>query len=128
MLRGVDAVVVRVPTLERGLSFYRDALGHEVMWRTPSAVGLRMHPAETELVLALETGPETDLLVDSVDAAVDRVVRAGGSVLSAPEDIAVGRVAVVADPFGNSLTLLDLSKGRFETDADGNVLDTRSAS
>jgi hypothetical protein len=33
----------------------------------------------------------------------------------------VGRVAVVADPFGNRLTLLDLSKGRYLTDADGIV-------
>ena len=33
----------------------------------------------------------------------------------------VGRCAVVADPWGNLLVVLDLSKGRFSTDADGNV-------
>ena len=41
--------------------------------------------------------------------------------LSAPEDIPVGRVAVVADPFGNRLVLLDLSKGTFRTDHHGTV-------
>ena len=41
--------------------------------------------------------------------------------LSAPEDIPVGRMAVVSDPFGNPLVLLDLSKGTFRTDHDGNV-------
>jgi hypothetical protein len=44
-----------------------------------------------------------------------------GSVVHAPVDIPVGRVAVVADPFENRLTLLDLSQGRYLTDADGTV-------
>jgi hypothetical protein len=42
-------------------------------------------------------------------------------VVSQPFDIPVGRVAVVADPFGNTLVLVDLSKGRYVTDASGNV-------
>jgi len=41
--------------------------------------------------------------------------------LSEPEDIPVGRVAVVSDPSGNPLVLIDLSKGTFHTDHDGNV-------
>jgi predicted enzyme related to lactoylglutathione lyase len=58
---------------------------------------------------------ETDFLVDSAEAAVRRVEELGGSVLSGPEDIPVGRVAKVADPFGNPLVLLDRSKGTFQT-------------
>jgi hypothetical protein len=42
-------------------------------------------------------------------------------VVSGPEDIPVGRVAVVSDPFGNPLVLLDLSKGTFRTSPDGTV-------
>jgi hypothetical protein len=42
-------------------------------------------------------------------------------VVAAPVDIPVGRAAVVADPFGNELVLLDLSKGRYVTDDAGNV-------
>ncbi len=34
----------------------------------------------------------------------------------APQDITVGKVTVVADPFGNRLTLVDLSKGTYLTD------------
>jgi len=48
-------------------------------------------------------------------------VAAGGRVVSEPFDIPVGRIAVVADPFGNTLVLLDLSKGRYVTDGTGNV-------
>ena len=47
--------------------------------------------------------------------AVRRVEELGGSVLSGPEDIPVGRVAKVADPFGNPLVLLDLFTGTFQT-------------
>ena len=41
--------------------------------------------------------------------------------VTGPFDIPVGRAAVVADPFGNVLVLLDLSKGRYVTDSAGNV-------
>lgn len=82
--------------------------------------GLRL--GDTELVLQTERpGLETDFLVDSTEAAVRRVEELGGSVLSGPEDILVGRVAMAADPFGNPLVLLDLSKGTFQTGPNGTV-------
>jgi hypothetical protein len=43
-------------------------------------------------------------------------------VILKPTQIPVGRLAVVSDPFGNALVLLDLSAGRYVTDADGRVL------
>jgi catechol 2,3-dioxygenase-like lactoylglutathione lyase family enzyme len=33
LLRQVDAVTVPVPDLDRGLRFYRDHLGHRLLWR-----------------------------------------------------------------------------------------------
>ncbi|MDH3684370.1 MAG: hypothetical protein OEV40_30995 [Acidimicrobiia bacterium] len=36
-------------------------------------------------------------------------------------EIPVGRVAVVGDPFGNPLVLVDLLKGRYEVGSDGSV-------
>jgi predicted enzyme related to lactoylglutathione lyase len=111
-----------VPDLDQGLAFYRDRLGHELIWRTGTAAGLRLADGDTELVLQTQRPqPEVDLLVGSVDEAAARLVEAGGTVLAEPADIPVGRVAVVADPFGNPLTIVDLGKGRYRTDADGNV-------
>ncbi len=43
------------------------------------------------------------------------------TVLSGAEDIPAGRLVRVADPFGNLLVLLDLSKGTFQTGPDGTV-------
>jgi predicted enzyme related to lactoylglutathione lyase len=120
LLRQVDCVQIPVPDLDAGLRFYRDGLGLELKWRHATQAGLRL--GDTELVLQTERpDPETDFLVDSAEEAVRRVEAAGGTVLSGPDDIPVGRVAVVSDPFGNPLVLLDLSKGTFRTDHDGNV-------
>jgi predicted enzyme related to lactoylglutathione lyase len=121
--RKIDCVRFSVPDLEAGLAFYRDRLGHELTWRTATAAGLRLTESDAEIVLQTERpGVETDLKVDSADAAADRVVEAGGRVLTPPFDIQIGRCVVVADPWGNELVLLDMSKGRLVTDADGNVV------
>ncbi len=34
LFRKVDAIEIPVPALDAGLAFYRDALGHELIWRT----------------------------------------------------------------------------------------------
>jgi predicted enzyme related to lactoylglutathione lyase len=118
----VDSLQLPVPILDAGLAFYRDALGHQLLWRTEHAAGLRMPDSETELVVQTERPqPEVDLLVESVELATERVVAAGGALLAGPSEIPVGRVVAVADPFGNSLVLLELSKGHYRTDASGAV-------
>lgn len=122
LFQKVDCIQVPVPDLDVGLAFYRDRLGHQLIWRSETAAGLRLPDSDTELVLETRRSqPEVDLLVGSVEEAVARVVEAGGTVLVEPFDIPVGRVAVVADPFGNPLTVVDLGKGRYRTDVDGNV-------
>lgn len=123
LLRKVDCVRLYVPDLEAGLSFYRDRLGHELIWRTGSAAGLRLPESEAELVIQSERqGPETDLLVASAEEAAASIEQAGGKVIVPPFDIQIGRCVVVEDPWGNTLVLLDASKGMLKTDPDGNVI------
>ena len=119
----VDAVTLPVPDLDRGLGFYRDRLGHELLWRNDELgqAGLRLPDGETELVLSTRLKCAPNWLVASVDDAVASIVAAGGAVLAGPTEMPVGRLAVVADPFANALVLLDLSKGRYVTDDQGRV-------
>jgi predicted enzyme related to lactoylglutathione lyase len=123
LLRRVDAVTFRVPNLEAGLAFYADKLGHTLNWRNDELgqAGLATPESDTEVVLTTDFAYEPNWLVDSADDAARQIVAAGGSIVVAPFDIPVGRVAVVADPFGNHLVLIDLSKGLYETDEDGHV-------
>jgi catechol 2,3-dioxygenase-like lactoylglutathione lyase family enzyme len=123
LFQKVDAVTIPVPSLDDGLEFYRDGLGHRLLWRNDAVgqAGLRLPASDTELVLTTEQGYEPDWLVESVDEAVAAIRVAGGRLLAEPVHIPVGRAAVVADPFGNTLVLLDLSTGRYVTDGAGNV-------
>lgn len=121
LFRKIDCLALRVADLESAVAFY-GTLGHELIWRTPTGAGLRLPDSEAELVLQTERpGPETDLTVEAVGPAVARFVAAGGRVVVSPFDIAIGRCAVVADPWGNHLVLLDNTKGRLATDDAGNV-------
>jgi predicted enzyme related to lactoylglutathione lyase len=115
VLRAIDAIMITVPDLDSGLAFYCDRLGHRLRWRNDEIgqAGLGLPDSSTEIVLAVDGGYEPNWLVDSVEAAVTELVRAGGTVETEPFDIPVGRVAVLADPFGNRLVLVDLSKGRY---------------
>jgi len=126
LFRAVDCLRIPVPDLDAGLRFYRDELGHELLWRSPTAAGLRIPKGGAELVIHIESARgETDLLVDSVPRAIRRVTRAGGKLLDGPIDIPVGRVAFLADPWGNPLAILDLSKGRLRVDREKRVSGVR---
>jgi len=124
LLQKLDAVTVPVPDLDAGLYFYHDSLGHELRWRNDQIgqAGLGMPGSDTEIVLTTREKYEPNWLVTSADEAAATVLAAGGQIVTEPFDIPVGRIAVVADPFGNVLVLLDLSKGHYLTDDRGNVI------
>jgi predicted enzyme related to lactoylglutathione lyase len=123
LLGKVDCIRLSVPDLEEGLAFYRDRLGHQLNWRTEASAGLKMPGTDTEVVLHTEPrGVEVDFKVESADAAADRFRASGGEVVVPPFDIRIGRCAVVRDPWGNELVLLDSSKGLLVTDEEGNVV------
>jgi predicted enzyme related to lactoylglutathione lyase len=123
LLRSVDAVTVPVPDLDAGLAFYRDVLGHPLLWRQDrlGQAGLELATPGTELVLTTRAPYAPSWLVASADDAATAVVAAGGRRVAGPSDIPVGRLAVVADVFGNELVLVDLSKGHYVTDDHGTV-------
>jgi predicted enzyme related to lactoylglutathione lyase len=123
LLRKVDCVTIPVPDLDAGLRFYRDSLGHQLRWRNDAIgqAGLSLPGSDTEIVLATRQEYAPAWLVSSADEAARAIQAAGGRVLAGPSDIPVGRVTIVADPFGNALVLLDLSKGEYVTDDAGQV-------
>lgn len=123
LIRKVDCVRLYVPDLEAGLVFYRDRLGHDLIWRTATAAGLSLPETDTELVIQTEEhGQEIDFLVDSADESAKFIEQSGGKVIVPPFDIQIGHCVVVEDPWGNPLVLLDTSKGLLKTDDSGHVI------
>ncbi len=121
LFRKLDNCLLRVPDLDAAISFYRDELGHRLLWRSDEAAGFGLPETDAELVVHLRIGPETDILVDDADEAFATFFSAGGKPVQPPFDIAIGRCARVRDPFGNELVMLDQSKGRLATDSNGRV-------
>jgi lactoylglutathione lyase len=123
LIQKLDCVRFYVPDLESGLAFYRDQLGHELIWRTDEMVGLRMPGSDAEIVLHTQPQrPEIDFKVQSTDDAAACIEEAGGKITVPPFDIQIGRCAVVQDPWGNAFVLLDASKGLLVTDEEGDVV------
>ena len=126
MFQKVDCIRVHVPSIESALKFYRDELGLELVWkRGSSEVGLKMGDSDTELVLVAKNlkGAEVDLLVKSADLVSKTFEELGGNVIVPPFDIAVGRCAVVQDPWENDFVVLDMSKGPLKTNSKGDVIE-----
>jgi predicted enzyme related to lactoylglutathione lyase len=123
LLQKIDAVMVHVPDLDRGLRFYQDVLGQALRWRNDEIgqAALAMPDSDTEIVLSTELPYAPNWLVASAAEAAREIVSAGGRALAGPFAIPVGQVMIVADPFGNELVLVDLSRGRYVTDQDGHV-------
>jgi catechol 2,3-dioxygenase-like lactoylglutathione lyase family enzyme len=123
LLQKIDAVTIPVPDLDSGLAFYRDRLGHPLVWRNDAIgqAGLGLPGSDSEIVLATGLNYEPNWLVSSAAEAAGAISAAGGRIISGPEEIAVGKLVVAEDPFGNVLVLLDLSKGLYLTDPAGQV-------
>jgi predicted enzyme related to lactoylglutathione lyase len=54
---------------------------------------------------------EVHYLVDDVMQALQHFQQHGCGILVEPFDIPIGRCAVIRDPFGTTLCILDMSKG-----------------
>ena len=122
LFRKIDCLMLNVGDIEGALKFYRDKLGLPLVWRTDKGVGLAVGESELVIDQGPSREPETDITVASANKAALRFVEAGGSIVSGPFDIKIGKCVVVADPWGNRLVLLDLTKGLLKTDNTGNVI------
>ncbi|HEU5195248.1 MAG TPA: VOC family protein [Methylomirabilota bacterium] len=124
LFRKVDCLSIPVPDLDAALAFYSASLGHELIWRSKTAAGLKLPASNAELVLHTQNRPpEVDLAVDSVPEALARFTSAGGRVIEGPFEIQIGLCAVVSDPWDNVLVILDASKGPLQVDANKRVIE-----
>jgi catechol 2,3-dioxygenase-like lactoylglutathione lyase family enzyme len=115
MLRKIDCIMLRVDHLESAVAYYQEVLGLRLHWRQALQAGLRLPETDAEIVLHCDPSipPEASVhyLVDNVISAIEHLAAEGCTILVEPFEIAIGQCAAVADPFGNTLYLLDMTKG-----------------
>ena len=122
---------IDVPDVETGVRFYTSAFGLTVGRRFGTGfVELLGWPA-TVYLLAKEAGTigaggdkrryarhwtpvHPDIVVDDVDAAVERAVGAGAKLEAPAKDTAYGRIAMLADPFGHGFCLLQFNRQGYD--------------
>ncbi|MBN1969310.1 MAG: GNAT family N-acetyltransferase [Candidatus Delongbacteria bacterium] len=123
LFKKIDCLRLFVDNLDNGLKFYRDSLGLKLIWKTEFSAGLSFDDNITELVIQTkDKWQETDIMVDSVEEAVEILKNAGGKIVDGPFDIDIGKCAVVNDPWGNEYVILDSTKGNYITDERSSII------
>lgn len=76
----IDCIHLQVADLDEGISFYHEALGLKLLWRTKTACGLGLRDDVTEIVLSCQDFLTVDIKVEDVERALPVFVAAGGRV------------------------------------------------
>jgi len=107
--------MIRVDDIHAAASYYANVFGLLPQWSADDSIGLRFPESDAEIVVHcspdIPSNVEVHYLVDDVIAAVDTYKNQGCGILVEPFDIAIGKCAVIADPFGTRLCILDMIKG-----------------
>ena len=120
-------VNIDVDDLDKATAFYCDGLGLKVgrhfgdwlelaggsspIYLLPKKAGSAVSPAArgTRDYARHWTPVHLDFVVDDIDAAIARAQAAGASLEQEAREHAYGRLALLADPFGNGFCLLQFS-------------------
>jgi predicted enzyme related to lactoylglutathione lyase len=107
--------MIRVENVEAAAAYYAKVFGLQPHWSGDGSIGLVFPESDTEIVLHsdpnIPSSVEVYYLVDDAVAAVEDYTAQGCQVLVFPFDITIGKCAVIKDPFGTRLCILDTTKG-----------------
>jgi catechol 2,3-dioxygenase-like lactoylglutathione lyase family enzyme len=108
MLRKIDRVLIRVPALDAAVRYYRDLLGLKLIRQEKQVASFGLDGCE--LVIHVDPdlpGEAIYYLVDSVRDLYKRRAELKLQFVGPPVSVARGFRAIVKDPFGTVLHLLD---------------------
>lgn len=114
-LKKIDAVFLRVRDLEKSAQFYINVMGLKKGWtdRRHQMIGLLFSGNDTELVLHCDESlpdPNVSYQVDDVLEFVEKYKQIGCEVLVKPFNIRCGKCAILEDPEGHSIEIMDITK------------------
>jgi predicted enzyme related to lactoylglutathione lyase len=122
MLKKIDCVMIKVDDLPAAQEYYTEVFGLNPLWGDDSSIGLGFRDTDTEIVLHtnqdIPSQAEVFYLVDNVNAAVTELQNKDCVIIVEPFDISMGKCAVIRDPFGIRLCILDMTKGPRENNLD----------
>jgi len=125
MLRKIDRILLRVTPLEAAVRYYRDELGLTLIKHEKKLASFRMAEDTAELVLHEDPDLPAEavyFLVEDVRALHEARKERKLQFLSPPQPTSRGYRAVIRDPFGQVLNIIDRTSGDSDV-----VEDARSA-
>jgi lactoylglutathione lyase len=114
-LRKIDNVMYRVNDLEEAANFYEGVLGLKRLWTDLEAgqIGYVFPDGDSEIVIHNDPdipNPDFSFLVDDVAAFCADFKRQGHAVVKEPFEVRCGWFAVLEDPDGNLISIVDLTR------------------
>jgi predicted enzyme related to lactoylglutathione lyase len=115
MLKKIDCVMIQVEDVQAAMAYYRDVFGLRPVWWDDTTADLAFPESDAEIVVHchpdIPSRVEVYYLVGDVVSAVQTFQTKRCRILVEPFDIAIGKCAVIEDPFGTRLCILDMTKG-----------------
>jgi predicted enzyme related to lactoylglutathione lyase len=111
-------VMVVVKDMERSVAFYRDVLGLKMLFKQSNwsqfdagnfIIGL--HPEGEQVKVSPSTGMSMGIYVEDATRAVSELKRRGGHVAIEPRTEPFGRWALLQDPDGYNIQIIELTRG-----------------
>lgn len=114
-LRKLDCIMFRVKDLDAAARFYTDVMGLSQIWQDDAyqMIGLAFPESDAEVVIHTNSdipSPDMSFLFDVVEDFVAEFRGKGYRVGKEPFEVRSGKCAVLADPDGNAINIIDLKK------------------
>ena len=111
----IDSIMYYVSNLEGAAEFYEDVLGLKRAWTDEKhgMIGFTFKKGSSEIVIHSDPSlpnPSFSFLVKNVEEFCDNYRQKGFKVVKKSFEVRCGRYAVLSDPDGNELPIIDLTK------------------
>ncbi len=105
----------KVSDLAKAEKFYGEILGLKKSWQDDKAqmVGFKFEQSDSEIVITSDLKqPDFDwsFLIENVEDFVENFKRQGYKIGTEPIEVRCGKYAVLLDPDGNKIPIIDLTK------------------
>ena len=114
-LQKIDNILYRVSDLKKAEEFYSNVLGLKKAWHDAESqmMGFVFEQSDSEIVI--HTNPHVpkfdfSYLVEDVVAFCIQAETNGATIIVKPLEVRSGKYAVVSDPDGNVIPVIDLTK------------------
>ncbi len=111
-------VMIVVKDMDRSVAFYRDVLGLKLLFKQSNwsqfdagRIILGLHPEGEQVKVGPTTGFSVGIYVEDIVRATSELKRRGGKLAIEPRDEPFGRWALLKDPDGYNIQVVELKSG-----------------